>query len=61
MQQQPQPEPPVREARVEKPVPTPQNGNAEEPKRQGKMTAEERRALRRQINEAGRDIYAPGR
>jgi hypothetical protein len=59
--QQPVPEQPVREARAEKGAPNPQNGNAEEPKKQGKMTAEERRALRRQINEAGRDIYAPAR
>ncbi len=31
------------------------------PQRPGRMTPEERRALRRQINEAGRDIYAPPR
>jgi hypothetical protein len=37
-------------------------GNAapEEPKR-SRMTPEERRTLRRQIDEAGRDIYAPRR
>jgi len=29
--------------------------------RQGKMSPEERRALRRQIDEAGHDIYAPKR
>lgn len=41
----------------------PAQGNAapEESRRPGRMTPEERRALRRQINEAGRDIYAPGR
>jgi hypothetical protein len=39
----------------------PQHANGEPPKKTGKMSAEERRALRRQINEAGRDIYAPGR
>jgi hypothetical protein len=38
----------------------PQRANGEPPKKSGKMSAEERRALRRQINEAGRDIYAPG-
>jgi hypothetical protein len=61
MQQQPQQEQPVQEARAEKRAPIPRNGNAEEPKKQGKMSVEERRALRRQINEAGRDIYTPGR
>jgi hypothetical protein len=30
-------------------------------RRPGRMTPEERRALRRQINEAGQDIYAPKR
>ena len=33
----------------------------DEPRRPGRLTPEERRALRRQINEAGRDIYAPRR
>lgn len=36
-------------------------GAADAPQRPGRMTPEERRALRRQINEAGRDIYAPPR
>lgn len=31
----------------------------EEPRRKGNMTREERRALRQQINDAGRDIYRP--
>lgn len=31
------------------------------PRRQGRMTLEERRALRRQIDEVGHDIYAPAR
>ena len=30
-------------------------------RRSGRMSPEERRALRRQINEAGQDIYAPRR
>lgn len=58
---------PVRDDRVDSqgssngnPTP-PQHANGEPPKKAGKMSAEERRALRRQINEAGRDIYAPGR
>jgi hypothetical protein len=33
----------------------------EEGQRSGRMTPEERRELRRQINEAGRNIYAPAR
>jgi hypothetical protein len=33
----------------------------EDARRQGHMSPEERRALRRQIDEAGRDIYAPRR
>jgi hypothetical protein len=38
-------------------------GNAapDESRKPGRMTPEERRALRRQINEAGRDIYTPAR
>ncbi len=32
-----------------------------EQRRPGRMSPEERRALRRQINEAGQDIYAPRR
>ncbi len=31
---------------------------ADETRKSGKLTADERRALRRQINEAGRDIYS---
>ena|ERR1039457_295403 len=31
------------------------------PRRPGRLTPEERQALRRQINEAGREIYAPRR
>ncbi|HYD96203.1 MAG TPA: hypothetical protein VEC01_12820 [Noviherbaspirillum sp.] len=34
---------------------------AENMRRQGRMTPEERRALRRQIDEAGHDIYTPKR
>lgn len=34
---------------------------AENMRRQGRMTPEERRALRRQIDEAGHDIYSPKR
>jgi len=61
-QQQPSREQPARDDHVGRQVSNdPQNGNVESPKKQGKMSAEERRALRRQINEAGRDIYAPGR
>lgn len=33
----------------------------EAPRKGGKMSPEERRALRRQINDAGRDIYTPHR
>lgn len=36
------------------------NAGQEEPKR-SRMTPEERRTLRRQIDEAGRDIYTPRR
>jgi hypothetical protein len=32
--------------------------DAEDPRRNGRMSPEERRALRRQINEAGQDIYS---
>jgi hypothetical protein len=35
----------------------PANEASDQSRKPGKMTAEERRALRRQINEAGRDIY----
>ena len=39
-----------------------QNSNADEhDKRRGSMTPEERRALRQQIQDAGRDVYPPGR
>jgi hypothetical protein len=34
---------------------------AENARRQGRMSPEERRALRRQIDEAGHDIYSPKR
>jgi hypothetical protein len=61
MQQQSWREQPVRDERTDKQAPSSQNSNVEEPKKTGKMSAEERRALRRQINEAGRDIYTPGR
>ena len=37
---------------------SPANEASDPSKKAGKMTAEERRALRRQINEAGRDIYS---
>jgi hypothetical protein len=38
------------------------NSNASDyPRRQGRMTVEERRALRRQIDEVGHDLYAPRR
>jgi hypothetical protein len=37
------------------------NGQAAEPRKNGKMSPEERAALRRQINEAGQDIYVPKR
>jgi hypothetical protein len=37
----------------------PAGAASEEPRKPGKLTAEERRALRRQINEVGRDIYRP--
>jgi hypothetical protein len=37
---------------------SPANESSDQSRKPGKMTAEERRALRRQINEAGRDIYS---
>lgn len=37
------------------------NSSADSNRKQGKLTPEERRALRRQIDEAGHDIYAPRR
>jgi hypothetical protein len=41
--------------------PAPPPDQADGNRRQGRMSPEERRALRRQINEAGHDIYAPRR
>jgi hypothetical protein len=40
---------------------TPGGNGAPEDARRSRMTPEERRTLRRQIDEAGRDIYAPRR
>lgn len=37
------------------------NRNAEQSRRDPRLSPDERRALRRQIDEAGRDIYAPRR
>ncbi len=37
------------------------NSSSELNRRQGRLTPEERRALRRQIDEAGHDIYSPKR
>lgn len=37
------------------------NRNTEQSRRDPKLSPDERRALRRQIDEAGRDIYAPRR
>lgn len=37
------------------------SSGGEQSRRQGKMTPDERRALRRQIDEAGHDIYVPKR
>ena len=37
------------------------NRNAEQSRRDPKLSPDERRDLRRQIDEAGRDIYAPRR
>lgn len=39
----------------------PFDATSEGSRRPGRMTLEERRALRRQIDQAGRDIYRPGR
>jgi hypothetical protein len=33
----------------------------EAPRRRSNMTPEERRALRQQIHDAGREVYPPGR
>ena len=47
---------------VGNPQPVPeeqQSRRANESVKNGRMTQEERRALRRQINEAGRDLYSP--
>lgn len=63
-QQQSWSEQPVRNERTDRRannIPQHVNTVEEQSKRQGKMSAEERRALRRQINEVGRDIYAPSR
>ncbi|MES2105126.1 MAG: hypothetical protein V4634_13995 [Pseudomonadota bacterium] len=49
------------EARRQAPVANPSNGNGEATQKRSRMTPDERRALRRQINEAGHDIYVPGR
>jgi hypothetical protein len=43
------------------PAANPSNGNADTNQKRSRMTPDERRALRRQINEAGHDIYVPGR
>lgn len=40
---------------------TTQSTTPDDQRKQAKMSAEERRALRRQINEAGRDLYTPTR
>ena len=37
------------------------NSSAENGRKQGRLSPDERRALRRQIDEAGHDIYAPKR
>jgi hypothetical protein len=37
------------------------NGRTDQSRRESKLSPDERRALRRQIDEAGRDIYAPRR
>lgn len=39
------------------PHPSENSSGAEAPKRTGRMSPEERRALRQQINEAGQDLY----
>jgi hypothetical protein len=39
----------------------PSNNSSDASRRQGKLSPEERRALRRQIDEAGHDIYTPRR
>jgi len=43
------------------PVANPSNANPDNTQKRSRMTPDERRALRRQINEAGHDIYVPGR
>jgi hypothetical protein len=48
-----------REPRV--PDRTPPDQAADSSRRHGRLSPEERRDLRRQINEAGRDIYSPRR
>ena len=42
-------------------VAPPQQAAPDQARRPGKLSPEERRALRQQINEAGHDIYAPKR
>lgn len=39
----------------------PSNSSADNERRQGRLSPEERRALRRQIDEVGHDIYSPKR
>jgi hypothetical protein len=62
MQQQGKDQQPARQAqpaeRSEGQSVSPANESSDQSRKPGKMTAEERRALRRQINEAGRDIYS---
>ncbi|MFZ6644137.1 hypothetical protein ACO0LO_00340 [Undibacterium sp. TJN25] len=43
------------------PAASPSAANTETNQKRSRMTPDERRALRRQINEAGHDIYVPGR
>ncbi len=43
------------------PAANPANGNNDAAQKRSRLTPDERRALRRQINEAGHDIYVPGR
>ena len=50
-----------REEERRREVAPPQQVAPEQARRPGKLSPEERRALRQQINEAGHDIYAPKR
>ncbi|WP_394781985.1 hypothetical protein [Undibacterium sp.] len=43
------------------PAASPSAANTDTSQKRSRMTPDERRALRRQINEAGHDIYVPGR